>query len=324
MPRRLPILCALALLSPPRAALADDFAFYHDNVLGTSMELKVDADRFETAREAESAVLAEIDRLAAIYSGYDPSSEFAKWSREPRGPVSISPELFGTLQASDRWRELSRGAFDPRAESLARPWSRAAQTGRLPADEEICQALEALSQPAWRLHPATATAERTSDAPISLNAIAKGGVVERASRAGLIEGVRGILLNIGGDLRVSGEKARTIAIVEPVAGSESIRPVARIGFATGRWRPAVGITAASRSAESGTRTSSTPGPAGRPGIAAASVIAERSEDADALAHHPSTSSSPRRGSGWSRRFPAPPADPRTPPAEVFASSRWAV
>ena len=70
----------------------------------------------EAARRAEDRVLREIDRLAAIFSGYDPSSEFRRWQdNAPKGgegprEVAVSPELFDLLQACDRWRERSGGS----------------------------------------------------------------------------------------------------------------------------------------------------------------------------------------------------------------------
>ena len=41
-----------------------------------------------------------------------------------------------------------------------------------------------MSRPAWRLDPEAGTAERLTDCPLSLNAIAKGFIVERACDAG--------------------------------------------------------------------------------------------------------------------------------------------
>lgn len=326
IPRHLPILLAAALVPClSGSGRADDFVFYHDNVLGTSMELKVAAKDVETARRSESAVLAEIDRLAAIYSGYDPSSEFSRWERAPRGqgPAPLSAELFGTLAAADRWRERSRGAFDARAEGLSRIWSRSARQGRIPDDAAIRQALDAMIDPAWRLDHESNTAERTSGAPITLNAIAKGEIVERSSRAGLIDGVHGLLLNVGGDLRVSGEQARTIAIVEPVAGSESTRPVARVrvqdravatsgpyhrGIAVGdRWYSHILDPRTGRPAE---------------GIRGASVIAERSADADALATILNVVE-PEEGIRLVEALPKAACRIEDAHGRVFASSRWA-
>ena len=66
---------------------SDDFSFYHENVLGTSLELFVRADSREAARRAESCILTEIDRLSAIFSGYDPASEFAHGRPQARQQV---------------------------------------------------------------------------------------------------------------------------------------------------------------------------------------------------------------------------------------------
>ena len=91
--RRLAV-CALATLLggavPAAAVAAEDFAFFHENVLGTSCELRVRADSEEAARCAEERVLSEVDRLAAIFSGYDPTSEFSRWQATADRPTRLS------------------------------------------------------------------------------------------------------------------------------------------------------------------------------------------------------------------------------------------
>ena len=111
------LLCALAAGAAPAAR---DYEFRHENVLGTSLELCVRADTEEAARSAEARALGEIDRLAAVFSGYDASSEFRRWQATIDRPTKVSPELFELLRASDRWRERSGGAFDPRVQALTR------------------------------------------------------------------------------------------------------------------------------------------------------------------------------------------------------------
>ena len=71
------------------AVASDDFSFYHENVLGTSLELCVRADSLQAARQAEHRVLTEIDRLALIFSGYDPTSEFSRWQAAPGKPLRV-------------------------------------------------------------------------------------------------------------------------------------------------------------------------------------------------------------------------------------------
>ena len=93
-------LCAWFCSASARPAFGvDDFAFFHENVMGTSLELRVLADDRESARGAEDRVLGEIDHLALIFSAYDSASEFSWWQAAPRGLMSLSPELFDVLSA---------------------------------------------------------------------------------------------------------------------------------------------------------------------------------------------------------------------------------
>jgi thiamine biosynthesis lipoprotein ApbE len=263
-----------------------DFAFFHENVLGTSCELRVRADSEEAARRAEQRVLEEVDRLAAIFSSYDPTSEFTRWQATSGVPTRLSPELFEILQASDDWHTRSGGAFDPRVQVLSRLWSECARTDRRPTAEETTAALALMSAPAWRLDPAAGTAEHLSVCPLSLNAIAKGAIVERATAAALTPayGVHGLLLNIGGDLRVCGAMTPTIGIARPWGDSETTEPLARIEVqgrsvaTSGNSQRGFDIQGRHYSHILDPRSGN---PADR--TVAATVIATRGADADALA-----------------------------------------
>ncbi len=226
---RVTIVLATGLCVPP-ARSADDYAFYHENVMGTSLELMVCADNIQAAKLAEERALGEIDRLSAIFSGYDQKSELVRWQSGPRVAIPISTELLEVLDLSARWTTRSKGAFDPRVEALTRLWSRCAAQNRLPTTAEERRALDLLHEPAWIVDPVARTATRTSDCPISLNGIAKGYIVGRACAAALDKsrGVSSVLLNVGGDLRVLGDVARIISIAAPWADSESSEPLASI------------------------------------------------------------------------------------------------
>jgi thiamine biosynthesis lipoprotein ApbE len=270
------------------AGAADTFVFHHEDVMGTSLELRLRADSEEAARRAEDRALREIDRLSAIFSGYDPRSEFSRWLAGPRTPVRVAPELFEVLQFCDRWRTASGGAFDPRVEVLMRLWSRCAREGRAPTPAEIASARASMRRPTWRLDPAAMTAERLSDCPLTLNAIAKGFIVERACAAAMDDGgrggIRGVLLNVGGDLRVCGAIDRVIGIADPRSDSETSEPIGSIAVrdkavsTSGRSQRGFRIEGRWYSHKLDPRSGA---PVER--VASATVIADRSADADALA-----------------------------------------
>ena len=79
-------LCA-TLIAPAFAASGNPanpgrfYSYQHENVLGTSFEIKLAAATEAAARQGEAAALAEIDREARILSAYDPASEFSRWTR---------------------------------------------------------------------------------------------------------------------------------------------------------------------------------------------------------------------------------------------------
>jgi thiamine biosynthesis lipoprotein len=268
------------------AGAAGDYEFRHENVLGTSLELRVHADTEDAARSTEVRVLSEIDRLAVVFSGYDTSSEFGRWQKTMGEPTKVSPELFELLQASDRWREKSGGAFDPRVQALTELWSRCARLNRLPGADELARARAIMARPAWRLDEAAGTAFHLTACPLSLNSIAKGYIIGRACDVALdrARGVRGVLLNIGGDVRVVGDAARTVGVAPPIGDSEGAPPIAVVEV---RDRSVATSGSSQRGFRIGEKWYShifdprTGQPAGR--VAGATVIALRAADANALA-----------------------------------------
>ncbi len=267
------------------AGPANEFAFFHENVLGTSLELRVQTQHRKAAEAAEERVLREIDRLAAIFNGYDAASELSRWQERRDAPRNVSPELFEVLECSDSWIRKTGGAFDPRAEALTRLWSSCARHDRLPTRDERSRARALMSPPAWKLDATARTAERLSDCPISLNGIAKGFIVGRACEAALAsKEVRGVLLNVGGDLRVCGDFTGAVGVVAPWADSESSDPLVWIEV---RDRSVATSGSSQRGFRIGGKWYShvfdprTGAPVER--TASATVVARRAVDADALA-----------------------------------------
>ena len=205
------------------------YVFQYENVLGTSLELKVAALSEAQSEKAEQAALAEIDREAHILSSWDPRSEFSNWFRTKDRPVRVSPELFEVFSLFDKWREMTGGALDPSAETITRVWKRAAAEKRLPTQSELDAAVVSVRRVHWTLDPVNQTATHTSDAPLALNSFVKSYIAGRAADAALnASGAQGLVINIGGDLIVRGDWQEPIDVSDPKSDAENGAPIAHL------------------------------------------------------------------------------------------------
>jgi thiamine biosynthesis lipoprotein len=199
--------------------------FHHENVLGTSLELKVRTNNISGARDAEKAALAEIDRCALILSAWNANSEFSRWAKSRGTTMSISPELMDVLYLFDAWRSQTDGALDASAETAVQLWRNASEAGRIPTDQELTTAVRMMQSPHWRLNRTAGTAVHLDDAPLALNSFVKSYIAGRAAEAAIAAGASGVLLNLGGDLVLRGLMTERVAIADPNADAENDRPL---------------------------------------------------------------------------------------------------
>ena len=229
------LLVAILLLAPCRGGSSTTsipsrlYVFHYENVLGTSLEMKVAASSAAQSENAEKTVLAEIDRESHILSSWDPESEFSRWFRTMGQPVKVSPELFEVLGLFDKWRGLTGGALDASAEAVTRVWKRAAAEKRLPSRAELDSAVAAIRRVHWRLDPINRTATHLSDTPLALNSFVKSYIAGRAAEKALgVSGAGGLVVNIGGDLAVRGNWSEPVDIADPKSDAENGVPIARL------------------------------------------------------------------------------------------------
>lgn len=229
------LFAAILLLAQSQGGSATTFTrsksyvFHYENVLGTSLELKIVASSPAQSEQAEKAVLAEIDREAHILSSWDRESEFSRWFRSMDQPVGISPELFEVLRLFDEWRGRTHGALDASAEMITRIWKNAAAEKRLPSEAELRAAVASVRKVHWKLNPVNGTATHTSDTPLALNSFVKSYIAGRAANAALgVSGAQAAVVNIGGDLVVRGDWSESVDVADPKSDTENGAPIARL------------------------------------------------------------------------------------------------
>ena len=197
------------------------WTFHHEHVLGTSLEISVMAASRTDAERAEQAILAAFDHDEALLSTWRTDSEVSRWAGTRFEPVAVSTELFDILAAFDTWRDRTAGALDASIEAATRLWRTATSEGRLPSEQEIEVAIEAMQQPHWSLDRDHQTATRLSDVPLALASFTKSYISSRAADAALNAGATGVMLNVGGDIIVRGNYTQMVAIANPEASSEN-------------------------------------------------------------------------------------------------------
>ncbi len=295
-------------LACARAAEPELFSFHHDAVLGTSLDLQVQAADTAQAALVESAVLEEIERLRKILSTYDPESEISRFHASA-GAVKCSPELLDVLSFYDFWSARTSGAFNGRLGELIAAWKSAEKTGVPPDAATLQRIVRAASQPGWKVDRAAGSATRLPGAPIVIDSLGKGYIISKAAAAvrAKVPTVRGFLLNIGGDIFASGMPAAgvpwTVGVADPKRSADNAPPLTQVRLSD----RAISTSAAYERGYTvgGRRLSHILDPrTGRPAgsVASATVIATNSANANALATTLCVLQ-PEEGIALARQFP---------------------
>lgn len=212
------MLVCLVSAKPFRNSQTGVYVSSFENVLGTSFDLKVWTADEHLADLAESTALAEIDRLSAILSSYDPSSEFSKWLATQHQDVKVSKELFEVLQAFDSWKAKTNGVLDPAAGKILAIWKEAAQQQKIPDHATLTSAVEEVAQQHWSLDPQSQSARHLTRTPLVMNSFVKSYIIESAlNKVMEIPGISSALINIGGDIMIKGEEQERVYIADPAA-----------------------------------------------------------------------------------------------------------
>lgn len=184
--------------------IAGNFRFHADHVLGTSLDVVIHTERESDARRAYAAIVAEIHRLDSILSVWRSDSEISQLNA--KGRHSASPELFAVIAACEQWRSKTCGAFDTRLGQLIRHWEQ--HSGVMTIEEPIRQALlDQLSQTTVTLDADSQTIQLPEGILLTPDAYAKGYIIDKAlvSARTAVPALKGLLVDIGGDLRVWGQ-----------------------------------------------------------------------------------------------------------------------
>lgn len=175
-------------------------------VMGTVASLSLpaaDAARLQASVAAARDAMEEVNRRV---SAYRPDSELSRLNASAgKGAAPVSDLTRGILLEGLRFAELSDGAFDPTVGPVVRLWGFSGGTApAAPPDEARLAAARAAV--GWRGLRVERGGARL-DAPgafVDLGGIAKGCAVDRVYERLAPGCPRGLLVNLGGNMRVAG------------------------------------------------------------------------------------------------------------------------
>jgi len=193
------------------------FSAHCEYVLGTSLEIQAIAKSRSQWHSVLNAALHRIDDLESIFSVYRSDSEFMRWQNSREVPVPVSPELAHVLSQAEYFRVASNNAFCPVADALYAAWR---EGGAVDQDS--------LAEPLWTVDLDRGTSTRHTHLPATLNAIAKGYIIDEAALAALKQGANELLVNIGGDLIHLGSESIVVKITNPADDSENAEPLQKV------------------------------------------------------------------------------------------------
>ncbi len=174
---------------------------------------------------AESETLAEtcaeaaykrFDEINASMSDYDLSSEILRLARDndlrflkdscsDDGWREISDDLFAVMQAARKYAKLSDGAFDVTVSPLVQLWRRARRLRKMPSRDDIEQAKSLVGSHLWELDDSGGEKRirlYKGGMRFDFGGIAKGYAIDQAFEAIRAQGIRTMLVDAGGDMRL--------------------------------------------------------------------------------------------------------------------------
>jgi len=175
-------------------------------VMGTEAELTIaTTDRDEAQRAADAARQA-LDRVNGLMSDYNPASDIGRLNRsEPGKALAIDRATFDVLKNSVSFTARTDNAFDITYTPLRRLWRKCAERGSLPDEAELAAARALIGTDKLLLDETACTAAlAAAGMEIDLGGIAKGYGVDLAADAMRRCGIKGGIVNVGGNMRLIG------------------------------------------------------------------------------------------------------------------------
>lgn len=198
-------LLALRLHSANGSSGRDAILTVQRPLMGTTWTIQVAPHGNAAAPAAIDQAYAELTRIDALMSEWKPESPISQINAAAgRHPVEVPAELRAIIERSNRYSELSEGAFDITWHGMANIWH-FDDRFKVPTQAEVDQARRNVNYREIQIDGNRVFLPRTGMS-LGLGGIAKGYAIDRAIDVLARAGFKDALVDGGGDIRVSGTR----------------------------------------------------------------------------------------------------------------------
>ena len=198
--------------------------------MGTTWSLSyIEAPDQPAAQDIHSRVQGVLDSIEQSMSTYRPDSEINRYNSAAAGSwVSVSAPFLAVLQTALQVGEASNGAYDVTVAPLVTLWGfgPGEVQSEPPPPQQIENLLASVGQDRVQVRPRTGEVLQPGGISLDFSSLAKGYAVDEGAQWLRDNGVTRFLLEVGGEMRLSGLSGRNdpwrIAIEQPESAGRSM------------------------------------------------------------------------------------------------------
>lgn len=225
----------IGLVSSPLLARPELLPIYKGKTMGTTYTIKVRGLRPVDIHAGIERILEHVNHSMSTYRD---DSEITELNRSAPGmKTKVSPSFIEVLGMARRIHQETRGAFEPTVGPLVELWGfgrRKEAPKHVPSKNELAEIRKKVGLN-YISHRDFLVSKKIDGLQLDFSAIAKGYAVDLVSDYLKTQGFQHFLVEIGGELRASGQKAPgqdwKIGIEAPIPGERGVMKVVKIaGF----------------------------------------------------------------------------------------------
>jgi len=181
--------------------------------MGTTWRVRLANPQFLPLELVRARIEAALAQVVQQMSNWQADSDISRFNQAPAGAwVTIPPECFDVLSCALHWARESGGAWDPTIGPLINLWGFGPRNGpvvppqQLPNAALLAQLRTQVGYQRITMQPEKRQVRQPGGMQLDLCGIAKGYAVDAVAKAISTLGLGHFLVEIGGELRASGQR----------------------------------------------------------------------------------------------------------------------